>query len=342
MEDRFTGESNSPMACGTRESCRRVFRPYPIGSTLVSVSRIEGSVSGGYRAYLPCQRGGRLSKKAVIPSWRSAVPAIESSASEVAVHPGSSSAPSRPLTAAKQACTDSGELAAIRLASCLASVIEAPASQSTLTKPAAWALEASMGSPVSINSRARLTGKARGARNSAAQVGITPLRTSGSPNKRGRGCHHQITGQDQLQPTTQCRPLDGSDEWLTTTAADEAILTPSIGLVARRGTQVAAGAEHPISAGQNTDPEVVVILELVEGRIEGISHGPVDGVALLLPTHLDTQRVPVLVQFDSRVRHRPTRPSMLAPTLADGGALAQSPISENLQRAPAAAPEETG
>ena len=70
-----------------------------------------------------------------------------------------------------------------------------------------------------------LSGSARGARKRPAQVGTTPMRTSGRPNRAvRRDATTRSQASDDLEAAAQGGALDGGDQRLAAPPPDDAVL----------------------------------------------------------------------------------------------------------------------
>ena len=154
---------------------------------------------------------------------------------------------------------------------------------------------------------ATLRGRARGARKRPAQVGTTPMPTSGRPNRAVLGRDDEVAGEDDLEPAAEGRALDRGDQRLPAPTADDAVLPAACRHVVAAGRQVAAGAEDVGAAGQDAGPQLVVVVQLVQGVVERVGHRPVDGVPLRGPLHGDDQDVAVTASPDHERRRRQSR-----------------------------------
>ena len=105
-----------------------------------------------------------------------------------------------------------------------------------------------------------------------------------------RGDHH-VAGQHDLEPAPEREPLDRGDERLAPLAPDDPVLAAALGHVVAAAGQVAPGAEHLAGARQDAGPELQIVVELVQGFVELVGHGAVDGVALLGPIERDHEHV---------------------------------------------------
>ena len=111
----------------------------------------------------------------------------------------------------------------------------------------------------------------------------------GQPEPGGSCGDDEVAGEHDLEATAQGGTLDRRDERLAAPAPDDAVLAAPAGDVVTAGRQVAPGTEHVPRAGQDPRPELVVVVQFVQGRIERVGHGPVDGVALGAALHGDGQ-----------------------------------------------------
>ena len=86
--------------------------------------------------------------------------------------------------------------------------------------------------------------------------------------------------------------------------------------VVAAGGQVAAGAEDVATPGQDACPELVVVVQQVEGVIERVGHRPVDGIPLLGSFHGDDQDTPVPPCADALAGCRHSRACVLPDPLS--------------------------
>src|SRR6516225_8212410 len=113
------------------------------------------------------------------------------------------------------------------------------------------------------------------------------------------GGDHQVRGQDKLEPAAERQPVDGRDDRL---ADVEELGDPgeSAGAMVRLYAfpgggcfQVPPGAEEPVAGrGEDADPQSRVVAQPVEGRIQRIAGGDVDGVGFR-PVKGDDKRLPL-------------------------------------------------
>jgi hypothetical protein len=82
------------------------------------------------------------------------------------------------------------------------------------------------------------------------------------------------------------------------TAPNDAVLAAARRHVVATGSQITPCAEDVGAAGEDAGPQVLIVVELVEGIVEGVGHRPVDGVALLGPLHGDDQDAAVAASPD--------------------------------------------
>jgi hypothetical protein len=99
----------------------------------------------------------------------------------------------------------------------------------------------------------------------------------------GRG-HDQVAGEDDLGATGQGGAVDGGDERLGALAGGDAAEAAPLrlevgGLAAGDGLEVGAGPVFSAGAGDDADPDVLVLLQPVEPLLHGPGHVAVHGVA---------------------------------------------------------------
>jgi hypothetical protein len=138
----------------------------------------------------------------------------------------------------------------------------------------------------------------------------------GEPPAGVAGGHDHVAGNGDLEPTAQGQPLNCGDQWLLPPAADDAVLAPSQRRLARPFLQIGAGREHLIAAAEHANPEVVVVVELVEGGVDGGRHLRVDGVTFLHPLHGHHQDA--VAAFGAQYRHASQRKARVRAGRADG------------------------
>ena len=108
----------------------------------------------------------------------------------------------------------------------------------------------------------------------------------------------EIAGEDDLQPAAEGGTLDRGDQRFAAAAPDDAVLTAALRHVVAAGGQVTPRTEDVGVAGQDAGPQVLIVVELVEGVVERVGHRPVDGVPLLGPFHRDDQDAAVTTSPD--------------------------------------------
>lgn len=111
----------------------------------------------------------------------------------------------------------------------------------------------------------------------------------------------EITGEHDLETATQRRALDACDEWLAPHATNDAVLTTALGNVVTIAGEIASGTENRIAPFEHARPERIVVVELIERRIDLIRHLSIDGVAFGFPTHRDDQQMLLPPSFDARL-----------------------------------------
>src|SRR5580704_16111984 len=120
---------------------------------------------------------------------------------------------------------------------------------------------------------------------------------------RGARCDHQVAGERDLEAAPERRALDRGDERLAAAAPDHAVLAATLSGAAGAVPQVAAGREHRRRAGDDTRPQLVVVLEQVERLVDAAGGGAVDGVPLGLAVDADDEDpVPPLAVHGGLVR----------------------------------------
>ena len=105
---------------------------------------------------------------------------------------------------------------------------------------------------------------------------------------RARG-DDEVAREHDLEAAAEGGTLDRCDKRLAPPTSDDAVLATARRGVVTTGGQVAARTEHVGAAGQDPGPEVLIVVELVEGVIESVRRRPVDGVPLLGPIQGDDQ-----------------------------------------------------
>jgi hypothetical protein len=86
--------------------------------------------------------------------------------------------------------------------------------------------------------------------------------------------------------------------------------SPNRALVDATTSQVAAGAEEFLRPSEYADPQLGIVVELVQRGVECIGERPVDRVALRRAHHPDNEHVTRALDVDQgstvRIRHRRT------------------------------------
>ena len=109
----------------------------------------------------------------------------------------------------------------------------------------------------------------------------------------------EIAGEDDLEPTAQGGAFDGRHQRLAPHSTNDAVFAAAFGDVVAVAGEVAAGAEDRIGSSQHARPERIVVIELIQRRIELVRHFAIDGVSLGLPTHRDDQQMIFATSFDT-------------------------------------------
>src|SRR5215207_9910614 len=134
--------------------------------------------------------------------------------------------------------------------------------------------------------------------------GDEPALDLGQPERRRARRHHEIAGEHDLEPAAERGSLDRGDQRLLAVAPDDAVLAAALGACAPalRAGQVAPGREHRRRPGDDSHPELGVVVEPVERGADAVGDRLVDRVALLLA--LDAHDEHALVDLRGHAHRR--------------------------------------
>jgi len=141
-------------------------------------------------------------------------------------------------------------------------------------------------------------GSALGARKQRAARGDHATRDLGQAEAGVPGGDHEVARQHDLEPAAIGHALDGSDQRRVPGPANHAVRTAALGGFARAVRQVGARAEHSAGTGEHSRPQVRVVVEQVERRVQSGGHLRVDRVAFGRPIHPNKQHAPVALGQD--------------------------------------------
>ena len=90
----------------------------------------------------------------------------------------------------------------------------------------------------------------------------------------------QVAPQRQFQPSGHAGPGDGGNGGFGD-AVRRSPASPRAPRPGRRRTRSAPAQKHPAGPGEDADPALRVGIEIPPGALQGLSRGPVDGIAPL-------------------------------------------------------------
>ena len=184
------------------------------------------------------------------------------------------------------AATPSGAAAAMAAASSRALSSAAPGSESRTNRPCSNAVWAEISLPVRASSTTSDWGRWRGSRSRAPPPGNSPNLTSGEPKPGRARADEKIGDQRQLQTSAHGDTLDGGDQRLAASVAQNGV---DLGRQPRTGErlEVHPGAEVAARTGQDPHTHVVVRVERSQRVEDAEREVRVDGVARLGPVERD-------------------------------------------------------
>ena len=144
---------------------------------------------------------------------------------------------------------------------------------------------------------------ARGQAEQPAGPGDEVALDLGEPECRASGGDDDVGGEGDLAAAGSCQAVDGGDHRLASLAVGEAGEATASGDQGRHVAgadllEVGSGAEHrPLLSGgvggEDADPQVGIVFEAIDRRLESAGHVTVDGVARLRSVQRDDRDVAV-------------------------------------------------